>query len=83
MARITVNDCLKKIPNRFDMTLIAANRARQIANGATVNTATRVVSYHNTHVEPEDDRPCVIALREVEAGKIGYELLHNTIVKQQ
>lgn len=79
MARITVNDCLKKIPNRFDMTLIAANRARQIAASATLNTETRETKYHGTHVDPEDDRPCVIALREIEAGKVGYELLLNRI----
>ena len=35
MARVTVDDCLKRIPNRFQMTLAAAHRARQIANGST------------------------------------------------
>jgi len=35
MARVTIDDCLKKIPNRFQMTLAATYRARQIANGAT------------------------------------------------
>jgi DNA-directed RNA polymerase subunit omega len=63
MARITVDDCLKKIPNRFDMTLVATIRARQLSIGGT------------PMVEPARDKPTVIALREVAQGKIGTEVL--------
>ena len=63
MARITVDDCLKRIPNRFDLTLVAARRARQIAMGST------------PMVEAGRDKPTVVALRELAAGKIGIEIL--------
>jgi DNA-directed RNA polymerase subunit omega len=63
MARITVDDCLKIIPNRFDMTLSATFRARQIARGAT------------PMVEINRDKPTVVALRELAAGKYGVEIL--------
>lgn len=66
MARITVDDCLKRIPNRFQMTLAAAHRARQIANGAT------------PLVEPDKDKPTVVALREVACGKVGVEILSRS-----
>jgi len=65
MARVTVDDCLKKIPNRFNMTLAAAHRARQLANGAT------------PMVEPERDKPTVVALRELSLGKYGMEILNR------
>ncbi len=65
MARITVDDCLKKIPNRFQMTLAAAHRARQLASGST------------PLVEAERDKPTVIALRELASGKIGLEVLNR------
>lgn len=63
MARITVDDCLKKIPNRFDMTLVATTRARQLAIGSA------------PMVEPARDKPTVIALRELAQGKIGMDIL--------
>ena len=66
MARVTVDDCLKKIPNRFQLTLVATYRARQITMGST------------PMVEGERDKPTVIALRELAAGKIGLELLHRS-----
>jgi DNA-directed RNA polymerase subunit omega len=56
---------MKRIPNRFQMTLAAAHRARQIANGAT------------PLVDAERDKPTVIALREMAAGKIGVEVLNR------
>ena len=65
MARVTVDDCLKRIPNRFDLTLAAAYRARQIANGAT------------PMVEISRDKPTVIALRELALGKFGVEILNR------
>jgi len=63
MARITIEDCLARIPNRFELTLAATNRARQIALGAT------------PLVEGNKDKPTVIALREIASGKVGKELL--------
>jgi DNA-directed RNA polymerase subunit omega len=63
MARITVDDCLKVIPNRFEMSLAAAYRARQISNGA------------QPLIEASRDKPTVIALRELAAGKYGAEIL--------
>ena len=65
MARVTIDDCLKKIPNRFQMTLAATYRARQIANGAT------------PMVEANRDKPTVIALREMALGKFGLEVLNG------
>ncbi len=63
MARITVDDCLKAIPNRFEMTLAATYRARQITNGA------------QPMMDASRDKPTVIALRELAAGKYGAEIL--------
>jgi len=65
MARITVDDCLKRIPNRFEMTLAATCRARQLSVGAS------------PLVEPNKDKVTVIALREISAGKIGAEVLRR------
>ena len=65
MARITVDDCLKRIPNRFQLTLTATYRARQLSQGAS------------PLVEPNRDKPTVIALREISVGKIGVEVLRR------
>lgn len=66
MARITVDDCLEVIPNRFIMTLAATVRARQIAVGST------------PMLDDEHDKPTVIALRELAQGKYNEDIL-NTI----
>ena len=63
MARITVDDCIKFLPNRFELTLAATNRARQISAGSA------------PLLESDRDKPTVIALREIAAGKVGIELL--------
>ena len=63
MARITVDDCLKRISNRFHLTLAATYRARQLSAGAS------------PMVEPNRDKATVIALREIAAGKVGPEVL--------
>ena len=65
MARITVEDCMKDIPNRFQLTLVATYRARQLAQGGT------------PLVEANRDKPTVIALREIAEGKIGLEMLNR------
>ncbi|HEY2567263.1 MAG TPA: DNA-directed RNA polymerase subunit omega [Candidatus Aquirickettsiella sp.] len=58
MARITVEDCLKKIKNHFELVILASKRARQIAKGGMAM------------VDPENDKPTVIALREIADGKL-------------
>jgi len=63
MARITVDDCLKRIPNRFQLTLAATYRARQLSAGSS------------PLVEPNKDKHTVIALREIASGKVGTEVL--------
>jgi DNA-directed RNA polymerase subunit omega len=65
MARITVDDCLKHIPNRFEMSLAATYRSRQITNGS------------QPMLESNRDKPTVIALRELAAGKYGAEILNK------
>ncbi|MEQ1532898.1 MAG: DNA-directed RNA polymerase subunit omega [Sideroxydans sp.] len=65
MARITVEDCKQYFPNRFELTLAAAYRARQLANGAS-------------HlVETSRDKPTVVALREISEGKVGTDILNR------
>ncbi len=66
MARITVDDCLRIIPNRFEMSLAATYRARQLTNGA------------QPMLEANRDKPTVIALRELAGGKYGAEILNRT-----
>ena len=64
MARITVEDCLNRIPNRFDLTLAATYRARELAQG------------HEPRLESKD-KPPVTALREIAAGVTGPEMLRK------
>ena len=64
MARVTVDDCLHCIPNRFQMTLAATYRARQIEHGSSPQL-------ENTG----RDKPTVVALREVASGLVGMEML--------
>ena len=65
MARVTVDDCLKRIPNRFQLTLAATYRARQLTMGGT------------PQIEVDKDKATVIALREIAAGKVGLEILNR------
>ena len=65
MARITVEDCIDKVGNRFELVLLATKRARQITRGAT------------PLVEIENDKPTVIALREIASGKIDSAILNE------
>ncbi len=64
MARVTVEDCLEHVDNRFQLVMLATKRARQIATKG-----------YEPLVPEENDKPTVIALREIAAGKIGRELL--------
>lgn len=61
MARITVEDCLEVVPNRFELVLTATKRARQIGHGA------------DPTIDEENDKPTVIALREIASGHIDSE----------
>ena len=63
MARITVEDCLQNVDNLFDLVLLAAKRSRQLANGA------------EARVEWENDKPTVVALREIAEGQVTLDLL--------
>jgi DNA-directed RNA polymerase subunit omega len=67
MARITVEDCLEKVPNRFQLVLVAAYRARMLSQG------------HAPKIESKN-KPAVTALREVAAGKVGLEMLKKVPV---
>ena len=62
MARITVEDCLKQIPNRYEMVKLAAKRVKQLA-----------VDGREPTVDPEDDKPTVIALSEIAAGLVTFD----------
>ena len=65
MARITIDDCLEQIPNRFQLTLVAALRSRQLSNEAEPLI----------DAEGSKDKPSVIALREIAEGLIGEDIL--------
>lgn len=64
MARITVEDCLDHVDNRFELVIVGSKRARQLATGGK-----------DAHVDPENDKPTVIALREIEEGFIDNSIL--------
>ena len=68
MARITVEDCLEKVSTRYELIILAAKRARQLATGGRRPT-----------LEWEDDKPTVMALREIEAGLLDKETLDRTL----
>ncbi len=67
MARVTVEDAVEKVGNRFDLVLVASRRARQIATGGK-----------DALVDVENDKPTVLALREIEAGLITNELMDSS-----
>lgn len=65
MARITVEDCLDKVPNIFEMVMVAAKRARRLANGAPAQ------------IDWENDKPTVVALREIAEGLVTADILSD------
>ena len=69
MARVTVEDCILKIPNRFELVLIAAQRARDVASGAPIT------------LERDNDKNPVVALREIADETIGLEGVKNSLIK--
>jgi DNA-directed RNA polymerase subunit omega len=70
MARTTVEDCLENVDNRFQLVLIASKRAREIAMGA------------EPLVDIDNDKPTVIALREIAEGLIDASILEKTSARQ-
>lgn len=68
MARVTVEDCVDKVPNRFELVLLAAHRARQISTGAAIA------------VEPENDKNPVISLREIAEKKLPPDDLRESLI---
>ncbi len=68
MARVTVEDCVTKVPNRFELVLLASQRARDLSSGTSPT------------LERENDKNPVIALREIAEGTIDLEELHNSMV---
>ena len=69
MARVTVEDCIEKVQNRFDLVLIAASRARQILAGAEITV-------------PEDrDKNSVIALREIAEETVTVDVLRHNVIQ--
>jgi DNA-directed RNA polymerase subunit omega len=68
MARVTVEDCVDKVPNRFELVLLAAHRARQISTGSAIA------------VEPENDKNPVIALREIADKKLPPDDLREALI---
>ena len=73
MARITVEDCISKVENHFDLVIVAAKRARQISNGAHVD-------YDGEFIN-KDDKPAIIALREIAHDIADVEELRAGVVK--
>ncbi len=71
MARLTVEDCLDNVDNRFELVLIASKRARQLAMGA------------DPLVELENDKPTVLALREIADGLVDKSVLTEEVVPQE
>jgi len=69
MARVTVEDCVVQIPNRFELVLLAAQRAREITSGAPLS------------VDRDDDKNPVVALREIADKTIQLDHLHDSLVR--
>ncbi len=64
MARVTIEDCLKNVDNRFELILVASKRARQLATGMVEPT-----------VSVDNDKPTVLALREIAEGYVDAKIL--------
>jgi DNA-directed RNA polymerase subunit omega len=71
MARVTVEDCVLKVPNRFELVMMAAQRAREITAGASLT------------VERDNDKNPVVALREIADETLSLDTLRDTLVRGQ
>jgi len=69
MARVTVEDCVVKVPNRFELVLVAAQRAREITSGAPLS------------VDRDDDKNPVVALREIADDTIELDHLQESLIR--
>ena len=69
MARVTVVDCVVKVPNRFELVLLAAQRAREISSGAPLS------------IDRDDDKNPVVALREIADETVGLDHLKTSVVR--
>lgn len=69
MARVTVEDCVVKVPNRFELVLLAAQRAREITSGAPLS------------IDRDDDKNPVVALREIADETVGLAHLKESVVR--
>jgi DNA-directed RNA polymerase subunit omega len=69
MARVTVEDCVLKVPNRFELVLVAAQRAREITAGAALT------------LDRDDDKNPVVALREIADDTVGLDRLQDALVR--
>jgi DNA-directed RNA polymerase subunit omega len=69
MARVTVEDCIEKVPNRFELVLLAAQRARNISRGEEIE------------VDRDNDKNPVVALREIAEEKVELDALEGDLIK--
>lgn len=69
MARVTVEDCVLKVPNRFELVLVAAQRARDISSGSRLT------------VERDNDKNPVVALREIAEDTVPLDALQNALIQ--
>ena len=69
MARVTVEDCIEKIPNRFDLVIAAAQRSREISNGMPIE------------IERDNDKNPVVSLREIACDAVDAESLHERFIR--
>ena len=69
MARVTVEDCVEKIPNRFELVMVAAQRARKIGSGAPLT------------IERDNDKNPVVALREIAGEKVDTDNLKEELLR--
>ena len=72
MARVTVEDCLENVDNRFELVMLATKRSRQIATGGK-----------EPKVTWENDKPTVVALREIAEGLISYDIMAEEALQDQ
>ncbi len=69
MARVTVEDCVDKVPNRFDLVMLASHRARELASGAPIS------------LDRDDDKNPVVALREIAEETVTSEELRERVIE--
>ena len=69
MARVTVEDCIEKLPNRFELVMVASQRARKIGTGAALA------------IERDNDKNPVVALREIAVESVGIDGLKEDLIK--